>query len=60
MISYGVSIDADLLSIINKTNYREIATVIALSVMTEGSSSRKGGEPNKEKEQQQNREVAEL
>ncbi|NPA54697.1 MAG: hypothetical protein GXO21_08550, partial [Aquificae bacterium] len=60
MISYGVSIDADLLSIINKTNYREIATVIALSVMAEGSGSQKGREPDKEKEQQQNREVAEL
>ncbi len=57
MISYGVSVDAYLLSIISKTNYKEIATVIALSVMTE--SSRKDRKTSQEGEQQQE-EVAEL
>ncbi|WP_457623137.1 hypothetical protein [Persephonella sp.] len=41
IISYDAPITADHLSYINKENYREIATVIALSVMTEKSKGDK-------------------
>jgi len=46
MISYDAPIDSNLLQMINKNTYKDIATTIALSVMT-----RKPGEKTEEKKE---------
>jgi len=49
VISYNAPIDADLLSMLNKDTYREVSTVIALSLVTDPGS--KGKESPKQKEE---------
>ncbi len=48
MISYNASIDTDLLSMLSKDTYREISTVIALSLMTKKPGEEKPSEQKKE------------
>jgi CRISPR-associated protein Cst1 len=51
MISYNASIDTDLLSMLGKDTYREISTVIAISLMTK--------KPGEEKPSEQKEEIVE-
>jgi len=42
IISYDAPIDTNLLKILDKTNYREIATTIALALLVEKAKDEKG------------------